>query len=200
VDITLYEFPPTRSARCRWTLQELDLPFTSAGGRESFGSPEYKKIHPLGKLPAIEIDGRIMFESAAISTWLADAVPEKGLIAKPGSWDRAMHEQWSYYTFAELEAHVWSSARNTFVYDEDKRIADIIPQNDAEFRRAIAVVDDALSRSDYLVANAFSVTDIILAYAANWGRRFKLTDEAPHVEAWLDRLYERPHCTLSKPE
>ncbi len=200
MDITLYEFAPTRSARCKWTLYELGLPFKSAGGREAFGSPEYKKIHPLGKLPAIVIDGKAMFESAAISTWLADAVPEKGLIAKPGSWDRAMHEQWSYFTFAELEAHVWSSARNTFVYDEDKRIPEIFPQNEMEFRRAITVVNDALSQTDYLVGNAFSVTDIIMAYTANWGRRMKLTNDAPHVENWLDRLYEREHCTLSKPE
>ena len=200
MDIILYEFAPTRSARCKWTLDELGLPYTSAGGREVIGTPDYKKVHPLGKLPAVVIDGRTMFESAAISTWLADAVPEKGLIAKPGSWERAMHEQWSYFALGELEPHVWSSARNRFVYDEDKRVPEIFPQNDMEYRRAIAVVDVALLDKDYLVGNAFSVTDIIMAYVANWGRRSKLTDNAPNVDRWLDRLYERPHCTLSKPE
>ena len=32
MNITLYEYEPTRSARVRWTLQELDLPFKSIEG------------------------------------------------------------------------------------------------------------------------------------------------------------------------
>src|SRR5215218_8806281 len=112
--ITLFEFAPTRSARVRWTLLELDLPFESVEGREVFGSPRLMEVSPLGKVPAIIDDGRDLFESAAICTWLADSHPGHCLVAPSGSWDRALHDQWVCFCLAELEAHLWSTARNSF--------------------------------------------------------------------------------------
>ncbi|HYE42429.1 MAG TPA: glutathione S-transferase N-terminal domain-containing protein, partial [Caulobacteraceae bacterium] len=69
MSITLYELQPTRSARARWTLLELGLPFESIEGREVFDMPELAEIHPLSKLPALRDDGRPLFESAAICNW-----------------------------------------------------------------------------------------------------------------------------------
>ncbi|MGE4218698.1 MAG: glutathione S-transferase family protein [Alphaproteobacteria bacterium] len=198
--LELYEAGPTRSARCRWTLLELSLPFETAGGREMMGNPDFRPIHPLSKLPALVVDGRPMFESAAICTWLADAAPEKGLIAQTGTWERAMHEQWSYFALAEMEPHVWSITRNTRIYPEAQRVPAVLAQNEAEFRKAAGVLDAALAGRSYLVGDAFSVTDIIVAFAANWGRLLRLTGDCPNVESWLDRLYAREHCTLSKPK
>lgn len=198
MDITLYEFSPSRSVRCRWTLQELGLAFESVQAREIMGTDDYKKIHPLGKLPALQIDGRTMFESAAICTYLADLVPAKGLIAKPGDWERAMHEQWVCYALTEMEAHLWSSARNTFVYPEEQRIDAIFDQNAREFQRAAGPLDAALAQDDFLVGNRFSVTDIIVAFTVNWAGNAGQLDGFRNLERYLDRLYDRPHCPLAK--
>ncbi len=93
-DIKLYELGPTRSARCRWTLLEADLEFESLGNDPKIiGSDDLKNIHPLGKLPAAIINGKPLFESAAIATAIADLVPEKELVAKPGTWSRTLHDQ-----------------------------------------------------------------------------------------------------------
>src|SRR3954463_13754878 len=121
MSITLFEFPPTRSARARWTLLELGLPFESIGGREVFGSPQLKAVSPLGKVPAMVDDGRPLFESASICTWLADSHPGSGLIAPSGSWERALHDQWVAFCLTEIEAHLWSTSRNTFLYPEQRR-------------------------------------------------------------------------------
>jgi glutathione S-transferase len=196
--IELYEFGPTRSARVRWTLLELDIPFESHEGRHLIGSDELKKVHPLGKLPVLIDAGRPLFESFAICTWLADSHPDKGLIAASGTWQRAQHDQWCAYVMTEVEAHLWSSARNTFVYPEDKRIKAVFAQNNAEVRRALAPLDDHLSKSDYLVGDAFSVADIFCGYALNWARMTKLTDQSAAIDNYLRRLQARPHCTLSK--
>lgn len=200
MDITLYEFGPTRSARCHWTLLELNLPFEGIEARSMIGTDELRKFHPLGKLPAAVIDGRPLFESGAICTYLADACPDKGLIARPGTWERALHDQWVCFTFAEVEAWLWHSAKHTFVYPEEERIGEVIAPNGREARKSVAVVNDVLSGSDYLIGSAFSVTDIIMSYALNWARRAGLTEGLDAVNAYLDRLYERPHCTLPKPE
>ena len=201
MDITLYEVKGSRSGRVRWALDELGLPYETLGGeREFIHSEELKKVHPLGKVPAITVDGRAMFESAAICTWLADAAPERNLIAKPGTWERAMHEQWSYFALGELEALLWSMARNSFVYPEDKRIPGVKAQCAAEFARTVPPLDSALEGKNFLVGDTFSVTDIIVGFAANWARNIGLTESFPNIDRWLDGLYERHHCTLKRPQ
>ena len=103
--ITLYELAPTRSARCRWTLLEAGLEFESVGGTpEIIGSEALCAVHPLGKLTAAVIDGRPLYESAAISTVIADLVPERSLIARPGTWSRALHDQWVSFALTKMES------------------------------------------------------------------------------------------------
>ncbi len=197
-EIILYEFGPTRSARCRWTLLEAGLDFESIEDQSLIHSDRLKEVHPLGKLPAAVIDGRPLFESSAICTCFADLVPERNLIAPAGTWERALHDQWTSFGMTELEAHVWSTARNTFVLPEEERLPDIIGQNAVAFGQAGAVLDNALKDSDYLVGNRFSVTDIILGYTVNWGNRLGLIESFPNLQRYLDRLFERPHCTMTR--
>lgn len=195
MDITLYEFGPTRSQRVRWTLLELDLPFTSIEAQP--GGDEIAQVHPMAKIPAVLLDGEALFESAAICTHLADCHPEKGLIPATGTRARALHEQWTAFVLSEVEAHSWSSFRNTVLYPEDKRVPAIIEQNDIEQKKGLKVLDDALSGRDYLLGDAFQVTDIIVGYAVNNARRAeKFADDMPGLMTWTDRLRARPHSPL----
>lgn len=196
--IVHYEFSPTRSQRVHWTLRELDIEHESINDRALIGSDRLKQVHPLGKVPAITDDGRPLFESAAICTWLADSHPDKGLISPSGSWERAQHDQWCAYIMTEVEAHLWSSARNTFVYPEEKRIEAIHAQNAAELKRALGPVDEHLSTNDYFVANSFSVTDIFCGFAINWARRMGHLEGSPNVEAYAQRLLSMANCPFSK--
>ena len=197
--IQLFELGPTRSARVRWMLLEAGLPFDSVGNDVSIiGSDALRAVHPLGKLPAVRIDGRPLFESAAIVTAIADLVPDAELIARPGTWDRNLHYQWVSFVLTEMEAFVQSSEINTidFILPEEERIAAIVPQNSALFRKGAAALDAALAQADYLVGNRFSATDVFVGYTVNWGRDDGLIDDMPHLNAYLARLLARPCCTL----
>ena len=92
MNITLYELGTSRSLRCRWTLMELGLEYTSIEDRSLLRSDELKKIHPLGKMPAAIINGMALFESSAICNYIADQTKDIDLIAKPGTWSRALHD------------------------------------------------------------------------------------------------------------
>jgi glutathione S-transferase len=196
--ITLFEFAPTRSARARWTLLELGLPFESIAGREVFEQEALASVHPLRKLPALVDEGRPLFESAAICTWLADRQPEKGLIAAAGTWQRALHDQWVAFTLAELEANLWVTARNRFIYPEEKRVPQIYEQNAEEAKRALAVFEQHFERHTWLVDQRFSVTDIFVGYAINWARLWGLTAHLPNVSAYCSRLLDRALCPYQK--
>jgi glutathione S-transferase len=197
LDITLYEYASSRSKQVRWTLLELDLEFRSIGGLEVLHSEELKRVNPLGKVPAVVINGEPLFEAAAICTHLADLVPEKELIAASGTRERALHLQWVSFALTELEAYIWSNARNTFVLPKDQRITALFEQNNKAFVHAAKVLDKVLGDADCLVGNRFSVTDILVGFTVSWGNGVGLLEQTPNLRAYLGRLKSRPHCTLS---
>ena len=80
MNIKLYYWPHTRAFRVRWLLEELQLPYKLEYinlFKGETNSEAYKTVHPLGYLPAIEVDDRTMFESGAICAWLSDKFPQK---------------------------------------------------------------------------------------------------------------------------
>jgi glutathione S-transferase len=196
--ITLYEYGATRSVRVRWTLLELGLDFESKQGRELIGSEELRKVHPQGKLPAAVIDGRPLFESVAICNHLADSVPEKGLIPAAGTWDRALHDQWTSFALTELEAWLWSNAKHQFFYPEEMRVPGVVDANKREVRAALEVLEAELAQRDHLVGDAFSLTDILVSYTVNWARRARQLGDFPSLQRYLERLWERPACALPR--
>jgi glutathione S-transferase len=199
--ITLFELGPTRSARVRWMLLEAELAYESVGNRvEIIGSAELRNVHPLGKLPAVFIDGKPLFESAAIVTAIADLVPEKDLIAKPGTWSRNLHYQWVCFALTEMEPYVHSTEINSidFVLPESQHVREIVEQNSMMYKRAAAVLDAVLRKTDYLVDDQFSATDIIVGYTISWGQEQGLLSGFPNLLAYLERLLGREHCTLKR--
>ncbi len=202
-NVTLYEYEPTRSKKCRWALLEAGLEYESIGNSpQIIGSEELRKVHPLGKLPAAKIDGKPLFESSAIVTAVADLVPERNLIAKPGSWERHLHDQWTCFAASELEAWAWSGMLNThdFLLPKEQHVPAVIGQMKTLFQRGAGALETYLGAADYMIGDRFTVTDIIVGYALNLGRGIGFLDDGfTHLHAYLDRLYDRQHCTLSRP-
>ena len=195
--VTLYETGTNRSARVRWTALECGIAYEAIGGRDLIGSDRLRAVHPLAKLPAAVIDGQPLFESAAICTYLADQAPDAGLVTRPGSWARAQHDQWVAFTLTEMEAWLWNTGVNSYVLPPEERITAGFEQNDMMFRRSAAVLNGALADNDYLIEGRFTVTDIIVGWTVNWGRRTGNLEGMPHLSAYLDRLFTRPHCQLN---
>ncbi|MDH3581021.1 MAG: glutathione S-transferase [Hyphomicrobiales bacterium] len=91
--IELYEWPPVRSQRAKWALEELGLDYSSTlvnllEGEQN--SESYRAIHPLGVLPALKTDAYTIFESVAIVTQLIDEHPDKKLAPAVGTPERAL--------------------------------------------------------------------------------------------------------------
>ena len=201
--IVLFELGPTRSARCRWTLLEARLEFESKGNSPNvFKDQALKEIHPLRKLPAAIIDGKPLFESAAICSAIADLTPERNLIGKPGTWARAQHDQWISFVLTELESWLWSTDLNSdevgFLMPREDQVPEIVKQNRKLAQRSAAVLDTHLSHTEYLVDNRFTVADIIFGYTASWLEELGWIAEFSNLSAYLDRLHSREHCTLTR--
>ena len=198
MEVTLFGTGANRSARCQWTLREAGIEYAAIDRRDMASLEEMQRYHPLAKIPAAVIDGRALFESAAICTHIADRVPDAQLIAAPGAFARAEHDQWVAFCLTEMEAWLWNTAVNQYVLPEERRITAGFEQNVKMFKRGAAVPEAHLAQHDYLVENRFTVTDIIVGWCLNWARRLGHLEEFPALRRYVQRLLARPLCALAR--
>lgn len=191
----LFGFSPTRATRPMWTLAELDIDYEAVTDGV-LQHPELKNFHPLGRIPAMDIDGKGLFESAAMCTYLADINPDKGLISPSGTWARAMHDQWVLFALTEMEAWAWSTFRSENIVPENERVPAMYDYNRKAYRKSAAALEMALADNDYLVDNTFSVTDIIVGWTCHFATRLGYNEGFDNINAYVARLMARPACAL----
>jgi glutathione S-transferase len=194
--LKLYEFPPTRSIRVRWTLQEMQLDFDSIlvnlPAREHRAS-EFLKINPAGKVPVL-IDGDlVLIESVAIVLYLADKYADRGFT--PASLvDRGRMTQWLLFAATELEQPLWRIARHTRLYPAARRLAAEIPIARDDFRDMATVLDAHLKDRRFAVGDTVCVADFVLAYTLDWANELALLETFPRLREYLESMYARPHA------
>jgi len=144
--------PRTRSSRVLWLLAEIGAPceLTKLAPEER-KSAEHLARHPLGRVPALELDdGTIVFESAAICLQLADLHPDAGVIPSLGSAERALVYQWVLFGMTELEAPLYRWVREVAEDSTDS------PSRE-RFAQAAAALETALEGRDWLLGDRFTV-------------------------------------------
>ncbi|MEM1031513.1 MAG: glutathione S-transferase [Myxococcota bacterium] len=104
MNITLYHRPGTRSERTKRLLELMALPFELREvGASDAETPAYRALNPFGTVPTLDLDGRILVESAGQLMALADLRPEAGLAPKPGTMERALYYDGFVFAVATLE-------------------------------------------------------------------------------------------------
>jgi len=192
----LYEFPPTRSIRARWMLQELGIPFEAITVRLSSGDhlkPEYKQINPAGKLPALVDGDFVLTESVAIVLYLAEKSPDHAFIPSDLS-TRAQMYRWLMFTVTELEQPLWRIARNTNIYPEAERSSSDVAVASREFKQMASVFEAHMRGRTYVVGDHFTVCDIVAAYTLDWGHEAGLLGDCPQLQTYMERMYQRPNA------
>lgn len=194
--LKLYEFPPTRSIRARWTLQELEVPFDAILVDMSKGEhkkPEYLKINPAGKLPALVDGDFVLTESVAIVLYLAEKFPEKGLIPRELT-ERALVYKWVMFAATELEQPLWRIARHTAIYPKERRLPDDIALARDDFRAMAAVLEAHMSDRPFVGGARVTVADFVLGYTLDWANEVRLLEGFPALARYLEAMYRRPHA------
>jgi glutathione S-transferase len=194
--LKLYEFPPTRSIRVRWTLQEMQLDFDSIlvnlPAREHHAA-EFLKINPAAKVPVLVDGSLVLIESVAIVLYLADKYPEKGFTPANVA-DRGLMTQWLLFAATELEQPLWRIARHTRLYPSARRIAAEIPNARQDFQEMAKVLDAHMQDRQFVVGDTACVADFVVAYTLDWANELGLLEPFPRLSVYLDSMYARPHA------
>jgi glutathione S-transferase len=170
-----------------WLLAEIGAPCELVKlVPEDRKSDEHLARHPLGRVPALELDdGTFVIESAAICLHLADLHPDAGVIPPVGSTDRALVYQWVLFGMTELEAPLyrWIQAAGENPTESPSR---------ERFAQAAAALETALNGRDWLLGDRFTVADVICASVLGSAHTRRLLGEWPGLQAYVERGQARP--------
>ena len=192
--LKIYGAPRSRTFRVLWAAEELGIAYEHIPTDFQDGSkkPEYLAINPNGRIPAIDDEGFRLFESLAITMYLAKK--HAGAKLYPASIDaEACLWQWSLWGANEIEIPLVQWISNRYVLPPEKRNETIAAEAEAKLPRPLAVLDAHLAKREYMVGNAFTIADLNIAsllYTA-WYNKGDLS-RWPNVKAYLDRILTRP--------
>ena len=197
----LFEFPPTRSQRAKWVLEELGIPYLChvvdlPGGEQN--SENYRAIHPLGVVPAFRSDKYTIFESVAIVLQLIDEHPDANLAPAPGSTERALYYQWCVFACSELDPPLMMFFDNTMRPLEamhppgSTHDPELAERGRSDFVIRADMLSSALSDRDYLLGDEFSGADILVGHSCFMASLMGLIGDFPTLENYYKRLQDRP--------
>ena len=162
--ITFYTNPRSRGAIVRWMLEECGAEYDVVPvhfGKE-MKSEKYLSVNPMGKSPALEVDGKVITETAAILIFLADMYPEKNLIPPVNSLERGEFYRWMFF-LVQLEYAFIDKFFDVPLSEERRRSVGY-----GDYDTALNTLTEFLKGKKYVIGNNFTVLDLYFAATLRW--------------------------------
>lgn len=190
--ITVHHLENSRSQRVLWLLEELGLPFEvrryERDPKTMLAPRALKAVHPLGKSPVIEDEGRIIAETGAIVEYL---VEKAGRLGPPDSPDDALrYRHFLHYAEGSMMPPLFGllvvgrlgllgrPARGPLL---------------KMFSEHLSWLDAELASRPWFAGTAFSAADVMMSFPLEAARaRAGLDERYPNLLGWLARIHARP--------
>ncbi len=193
--ITLYYSPGACSLAPHIVLEELGIPYetvriSTAEGQQR--SPEYLKINPRGRVPALVVDAKVLVENVAILAFLGGGFPAKGLWPRE-TWDQARALSflaWLADTVHPAYAHFYRPERYV---DGSASIDAVKSKGRAAFGACLEEIDRLVCGKAWALGRGYCVVDAYLLVFYRWGNRMGWpVKDLAHYTALAERVLARP--------
>ena len=184
--LVLYSHPMSRGRIVRWILEELGVPYRAEILQygESMKAPEYLRINPMGKVPALVHEGTVVTECAAICAYLADTFPEAGLA--PAMRERGAYYRWLFFAAGPLEA---AMADRTLGVEPDSRQQMMVGYG--SLGQVLETLEGALPAQGYIAGDRFTAADVYLGSHIGWWLEFGHLESRPRFADYWARVSDR---------
>ncbi|MFT6025299.1 MAG: glutathione S-transferase [Ascidiaceihabitans sp.] len=190
--ITLHHLNRSRSHRILWLLEEIgvdyDVKHYARDAKTSLAPPELLAIHPLGKSPMIEMDGRLITESAAIVELIC-AKHAPHMIPAPNTDAHIQHLELMH--FAEGSA-MTPILLNLYVGKLGDAGKPLHPRIQQQLDSHYGHMNDVLGDSGHFVLDDLSAVDIMLSFPAEIAILQERANDYPRLAQFVERIHARP--------
>ena len=186
--VTLFHAPQSRSAGALVLLEELGADYELHVLNLKQGDqrkPDFLRINPMGKVPAILHDGALVTEQGAVYAYLADLYPEAGITPAIGDPLRGPYLRWLFYYGSAFEPALIDKAMK-------REPAPASPSPYGDYDTMLKTLTDQLARGPWLLGERFTAADVLWGTALRWTTMFKLVPETPVVAGYIARVGARP--------
>ncbi|MEM9012805.1 MAG: glutathione S-transferase family protein [Pseudomonadota bacterium] len=198
--VKIHYAPNTRAVRVVWLCEELGLPYTLeryALGDPKMRGPEHLARHPLGRVPVLEDGATRLYESGAIVEYILARHGGGRLRPAPEDESFPHYLQWLHYAEGIIMPHVNVIVVETVFLPPERRNQVNVDRATKQLGRALAAVDAALARRDYLLGD-FSGADIMTGHATIVAAGLGADLSAmTHLPGYVERLRARPALAAS---
>lgn len=188
-------------------LEELELPYelkTYERDPVTIRAPDsLKKVHPLGKAPVLEVDGKSYAESGAILEHCAEVLGE-GFRPEPGTDAFDLYRYWMHYAEGSLMSPLlvrllMSKVANAplpfFIKPVAKGIVKKVEGvfTAPELEKHAAFMEQHLGKHAFFAGDAFTAADVQMSYPVEaLLARGRVEANQDKTRAWFKTISARP--------
>jgi glutathione S-transferase len=191
--IIVHHLENSRSQRVLWLLEELELPYEvrryERDAKTMLAPPELARVHPLGKSPVIEDQGRALAETGAIVEYLVERA--EGRLGPPANRDAVLrYRQFLHYAEGSMMPPLFGLliVNRLGLLGRPAR-APILKM----FGHHLDWLETELSERAWFAGDEFTAADIMMSFPLEVARtRAGLGPERPNLIDWLERIHARP--------
>ena len=193
MSIVVHHLENSRSQRILWLLEELGLPYTvkryERDPKTMLAPPELKRVHPLGKAPVIEHEGRVVAETGAIVEYLVEL--GGGRLGAPGNRDAALRYR-HFLHYAEgsmmppLLALLIVGRMGLLGLPAKKPVQHMLDGH-------LDWLESEIATRPWFAGADFTAADVMMSFPLEASRqRGGLDESRPNLTDWLERIHARP--------
>jgi len=189
--LKIHHLNNSRSQRILWLLEELGTPYEIVFYQRMqpvpFAPPELKQIHPLGKSPVLEDDGKIIAESGAEIEYLIDTYGNGRFKPKPGTKEYWQYVEWIHYGEGSAMLPLLLALYTGML---GEGAAPLKPRVDSEIANHLSYMEESLGSRDFFAGDNLTGADIQLLFVLEAaGARL---DPYPNLVKYRARMQDRP--------
>ena len=198
MSLRIYGTAASRAARPLWVAQELGLEYEHIalpylGGATR--TPEFLQVNPNGRIPVVNDDGVLVWESMACSMYLAERfLGEGGLsLAAQTHAERAEILRWTFWVVTECEKDALQFLMHARLMPPERRKPQLAEESLRHLAGPMRILDRHLQDRPWLAGQRFTVADICVASVMAWAEgASELMAQCPQVSDWLQGCLARP--------
>lgn len=191
--IIVHHLENSRSQRIIWLLEELQLPYEikryERHALTQRAPASLKAVHPLGKSPMIEDDGELIIETAAIIEYLVAKAGGK-LGAPSDMKGKRLYTQYLHFAEGSMMPPLFGLLIVSSLGPLGLPVRGLVRSMVTDLLKWL---ETELADRDYFAGDELTAADIMMSFPLEASqKRAGLDDRYPNLQAWLQRIHDRP--------
>ncbi len=194
--LKIYGQARSRAFRVMWLCKESNIsyehiPVTIHIDNAQAKEPWYRDLNPNARIPTIDDDGFVMWESSAINLYLAEKYASP--LWPTNTQGKGRMLQWAFFIANDVEGPMIMVFQNRFAFPPEKRVAAIADEGEKKMLPRLAIIEQALAAKGHLGYERWDMADFIASSVlySLYAMKYDLS-AFPHLDAWLKASLSRP--------